>query len=184
MPLTEHHNTLTFDGKGQAKEGKGHDAFANVSYERLNEIRLTDVKMDAGKVSIVADLTAAYEPEVGVKRFVRKFEFNAPNSFIIKDAVETEQPQTITAFLHSDNVIRRDSEQSFTFEPNGTSLAAEIVAPKTVVTLVEKNILTAPRRPGSVDKGEREERGVRLVISTAEKTNKLNLEVRLKIKQK
>ncbi len=184
VPLTEHHNTLTFDGKGQAKEGKGHDAFANVSYERLNQIRLTDVKMDARKVSIVADLTAAYEPEVGVRKFIRKFEFAAPNSFIIKDSVETDEPQTITAFLHSDNVIRRDSEQLFTFEPNGTSLAAEIVAPKTIKTLIEKNILTAPGRPGSVDKGEREERGVRLAISTAEKINKLDLEVRLKIKQK
>lgn len=184
VPLTEHHNTLTFDGKGQAKEGKGHDAFANVAYERLNQIRLTDVKMDAKKVSIVADLKAAYEPEVGVKRFVRRFEFAAPNDFVVKDSVETDEPQTITAFLHSDNVIRRDSEQLFTFEPNGTSLAAEIVAPKTVRTIVEKNILTAPGRPGSVDKGEREERGVRLAISTAEKTDKLDLEVRLKIKQK
>jgi hypothetical protein len=184
VPLTEHHNTLTFDGKGQAKEGNGQDAFANVSYERLNQIRLTDVKMDARKVSIVANLTAAYEPEVGVKKFIRKFEFVAPSSFIIKDSVETDEPQTITAFLHSDNVIRRDSEQLFTFEPNGTSLAAEIVQPKTIKTLIEKNILTAPGRPGSVDKGEREERGVRLAISTAEKTNKLDLEVRLKIKQK
>jgi hypothetical protein len=145
--LTEHHNTLTFDGKGQAKEGNGQDAFANVSYERLNQIRLTDVKMDARKVSIVANLTAAYEPEVGVKKFIRKFEFAAPSSFIIKDSVETDEPQTITAFLHSDNVIRRDSEQLFTFEPNGTSLAAEIVQPKTIKTLIEKNILTAPVVP-------------------------------------
>ena len=32
VPLTEHHNTLLFGGKGQAREGSGHDAFAGVSY--------------------------------------------------------------------------------------------------------------------------------------------------------
>ena len=104
-----------------------------------------------------------------MKQFIRKFEFTAPNDFIVRDAVETERRQIITAFLHSDNVIRQDSEQLFTFEPNEKYLLAEIVAPKTVKAIVEKNILTAPGRPGSVDKGEREERGVRLAISTAEK---------------
>jgi hypothetical protein len=184
VPLTEHHNTLVFDGKGQAKEGRGHDAFADVSYDRLNQIRLDEVKMAKNKVSIVADLTAAYEPQISVKRFIRKFEFTAPNSFTVKDAVETDRLQFITAFLHSDNVIRQDSERLFTFEPNETSLSAEIVAPKTVKAVIEKNILTAPGRPGSVDKGEREERGVRLAISSVKKVDKLDLEVRLKIKRK
>src|SRR5205085_1769756 len=30
VPMTEHHNTLLVNGKGQAKEGKGHDAFDGV----------------------------------------------------------------------------------------------------------------------------------------------------------
>ena len=38
VPMTEHHNTVTFDGLGQAKEGKGHDAFAGVSYDLMNKI--------------------------------------------------------------------------------------------------------------------------------------------------
>ncbi|MDQ3711482.1 MAG: DUF4962 domain-containing protein, partial [Acidobacteriota bacterium] len=181
VPLTKHHNTLVFDGRGQAKEGAGHDVFAEVSYDRLNQIRLTSVKMDAKRVSIIADITAAYEPEVGVKRFIREFEFTAPNNFVVKDAVITARPQIITAYLHSDNAINKMSEKMFVFEPTGTSLSAEIVAPQTVKTTIEKNILTAPGKPGSVDKGEREERGVRLAISTAEKVDKLNLEVRLKI---
>ncbi len=183
VPLTEHHNTLTFDGKGQAKEGKGHDAFAEVSYDRLNQIRFSDVKMDGSKVSVTADLTAAYEPEVGVKRFVRQFEFTAPNSFVVKDAVETVKPQMITMFLHADNLIEKLSDKTFVFEPTGTSLSAEILAPKQFDARIEKNILTAPGRPGSVDKGEREERGVRLAISTKEKVSRLNMETRLKIKK-
>lgn len=184
VPLTEHHNTLVFDGAGQNKEGKGHDVFAGVSYDRLNQIRLTDVKTGAKKVSIIADLTSAYEPEVGVKKFVRRFDFTAPNSFTITDDVETNEPKIITSYLHADNSIVAKSKNIFEFEPTGTTLSAEILSPEAFDAKVEKNILTAPGRPGSVDKGVREERGVRLAISTQGKTNKLKMEMRLRIERK
>ncbi len=182
VPLTEHHNTLTFDGKGQNREGKGHDVFVGIPYERLNQIRFLDVKTDAKKVSVIADITSAYEPEIGVKKFIRKFEFTAPNSFLVSDEVETERPQIITSYLHSDNLIEKLSDKKFVFEPTGTHLSAEIVAPKQFEAKIEKNILTAPGRPGSVDKGEREERGVRLAISTKAKVPKAKFTVKMLIK--
>jgi hypothetical protein len=185
VPLTEHQNTLVFSGKGQAKEGKGHDAFAGVSYERLNRIRLSSVKLDDKKVSIVADLAAAYEPEVGVKNFIRKFEFTAPNKFVVTDEVETTAPQIITAFLHADNLIEKASEKRFFFEPNGKPrLLVEIDQPSQFQAVIEKNILTAPGRPGSVDKGEREERGVRLAVSTKERTAKARFVTKLTVEKK
>lgn len=183
VPLTEHHNTLTFDGKGQAKEGKGHDAFAEVSYDRLNQIRLTNVTMELRRVSVTADITAAYEPEVGVKKFVRRFDFSVAEGFTISDSVQTNQPKTITSYFHADNQIGSKSKTMFEFEPGGTVLSTEILAPKDFTAVVEKNILTAPGRPGSVDKGEREERGVRLAVSTAKKTNKAEFKVRMKIRK-
>jgi hypothetical protein len=183
VPLTEHHNTLVFDGRGQNREGKGHDVFDGIDYEQLNKIRISGVKLNAERVSITADATAAYEPEVGVKKFIRRFEFTAPDSFIVKDEVELERPQIITAFLHSDNSINRISANKFAFEPNGTSLSAEIAEPKFYDAKIEKNILTAPGRPGSVDKGEREERGVRLAISTKSKVSKAKFTVKMLIKR-
>lgn len=184
IPLTEHHNTLVFDGNGQAKEGKGHDVFAGVPYDRLNKIRLSSVDLDAKRVLVTADLSAAYEPEVGVQKFIREFEFTAPNHFTVRDSVETVQPRVITAFLHADNLITKQSDSSFIFEPNETSLFVEIDAPQDFETKVEKNILTAPGRPGSVDKGEKEERGVRLAISTKQKTQKTTVIVKMKILRK
>ena len=181
VPLTEHHNTLTFDGKGQNREGKGHDVFVGIPYERLNKIKILDAKMSAQNVTVTADVTSAYEPEVGVKKFIRKFEFTAPNNFVVTDVVETNSPKTIINYLHSDNLIKELSTNKFEFEPNGTSLLAEIMMPKVFDAKVEKNILTAPGRPGSVDKGEREERGVRLAISTKEKVKKAQFKVKLKI---
>ena len=183
VPLTEHHNTITFDGKGQNKEGKGHDVFVGIPYQRLNKIRISSVTMNSKKVSITADVTAAYEPEIGVKNFTRNFEFNAPNSFIVTDDIETNSPKTITSYLHSDNLIIRLSPNRFIFEPNGTSLSAEIISPEMFDSKIEKNILTAPGRPGSVDKGEKEERGVRLAISTESKVKKIRFAVKLTVQK-
>ncbi|MBX7170407.1 MAG: DUF4962 domain-containing protein [Pyrinomonadaceae bacterium] len=182
VPMTEHHNTLVFDGKGQNKEGSGHDVWVGIPYERLNKIRILNVKADGKKVLITADVTSAYEPEVGVRKFIRSFEFTAPNKFLVTDYVETNSPQIITSFLHSDNVINQLSSNKFVFEPNGTSLFAEIVEPKDFDAKIEKNILTAPGKPGSVDKGEREERGVKLSISTKAKVTKAKMALKLEIK--
>ena len=184
VPLTEHHNTLVFDGKGQNREGKGHDAFVGIPYENMNKIRILNVQMNARKVSITADVTAAYEPEIGVKKFIRKFEFSAPNSFVVTDQVETNTPKIITSYLHADNLINQISANNFVFEPNGTSLFVQMIAPKMFDAKIEKNILTAPGKPGSVDKGEREERGVRLAISTKEKVKKAKFVVKLNIQNK
>jgi Domain of unknown function (DUF4962)/Heparinase II/III-like protein len=184
VPLTEHHNTLLFDGRGQNKEGKGHDVFVDVSYDRLNQIRIQSVKADDKKVSIVADVAPAYEPEIGVKKFIRTFEFSAPGKFTVSDDVETDKPQIITSLWHADNQIQMNPNSKYIFEPGGTNLLVEILKPKDMPARIEKNILTAPGKPGSVDKGEREERGVRLNVSTKEKVTKLQMETRLQIQGK
>ena len=184
VPLTEHHNTLVFGDKGQNKEGAGHDVFVGIPYERLNKIRITNVKFDTKKVSIVADVTSAYEPELGVKKFIRKFEFTAPNKFVVTDDVETDKPNIITSYLHADNLIEKTSNNSFLFEPRKKSgLLITIEQPLQINTVIEKNILTAPGQPGSVDKGEREERGVRLAVSTKEKTTKMKFVVKMNIQR-
>ena len=181
VPLTAHHNTLLFDGRGQNREGNGHDVFAEIPYERLNKIKVLAARLSAQKVTILSDVAAAYEPEIGVKKFVRKFEFTTPDLFLITDEVELNQPQTITLLLHADNSIAEKSKNSFVLEPNGTGLLAEIFEPVDFNAIIEKNILTAPGKPGSVDKGVKEERGVRLAISNKEKTAQAKFVTRLRI---
>ena len=183
IPLTEHHNTLLIGGKGQANAGDGHDAFAGIPYERLNKIRISDVKMNADKVSITADLTDAYQPEVGLNKLIRQFDFTAPNNFAVSDDVQTDSPTIITSFLHADNQIIEKSKNIFEFEPNGTNLLVELIEPENYELKVEKNILIAPGKPGSVDKGEREERGVRLAISTKQKVESAMIKMMLEIQK-
>ena len=133
--------------------------------------------MSANKVSILADVTAAYEPEVGVAKFIRRFDFTAPGTFVVSDDVKTKNPQTITAYFHADNKIENSSNGTFMFEPEGKpSLLASLMNPTMFTTVVEENFLTAPGRPGSVDKGEREQRGVRLAVSTKNKVKKAKIQ--------
>ncbi|MEQ1606475.1 MAG: DUF4962 domain-containing protein [Pyrinomonadaceae bacterium] len=183
VPMTEHHNAVVFDGKGQNKEGGGHDVFVGVPYERMNKIRLVSVKLDDKSANIVADLAPAYEPELGVKKFTRSFVFAAPGSFTVTDSIETDKPRTITAYLHSDQKINKTSDRSFVFEPGGTQLKVDVVKPQNLDTKSEVNILTAPGKPGSVDKGEREERGVRLAVATKQKVSKLDLVVKMTVEK-
>lgn len=183
VPMTEHHNAVVFDGKGQHKEGSGHDVFVGVPYERMNKIRLVSVKLADRSANIVADLAPAYEPELGVKKFTRNFAFAAPGSFTVTDSIETSRPQTITSYLHSDRKIDKVSNGSFIFEPGSTQLKVDVIKPENFDIRSEVNVLTAPGKPGSVDKGEREERGVRLAVSTKQKVSKLDLVVKMTIEK-
>lgn len=181
VPMTEHHNTVVFDNRGQGKEGKGHDAFADVSYDRMNRITLRDVDLGDRSVSVTADLAAAYEPEVGVQSFLRKFSFSSGGTFTIDDSIVLSRPATVTSYLHSDtSIVSADS--GYEFEPGKNSLFVSMSNPDRFKAVIEKNILTAPGRPGSVDKGEREERGVRLAISTREKVGRLDSKITLQLR--
>jgi Heparinase II/III-like protein len=182
VPMTEHHNTVTFGGIGQGREGKGHDAFADVSYDLLNKIGIRDLKADEKGVSLAADLAAAYDPSVGVERFVRQFVFTAPNDFRIEDSIKTSRPTLITSYLHSDHSIV-DRSGAFELEAVKPDIFAEILDSALYTTQIGPNFLTAPGPPGNVDKGEREQRGVRLAITTKQPVTEADIKLRLKIRR-
>ncbi|MEP6944301.1 MAG: DUF4962 domain-containing protein [Acidobacteriota bacterium] len=182
VPMTEHHNTVVFDGKGQGSEGNGHDAFSEVPYERLNGIRLRDVKMGERGVSLFADLAPAYVADRGIDSFTRSFTFTAPGEFMIGDTIKMARAAKVTEYLHSDTSIVKSGD-GYTFENGKPVLFAEIMAPTLFDAVIEPNIVTAPGPPGNVDKGERETRGVRLAVSTKDAVTNVEFKTRLRIKR-
>jgi hypothetical protein len=181
VPMTEHHNSVVFGGMGQGSEGKGHDAFSEMSYEQLNGIRIRDLKMSLKGVSLVADLAPAYRSDLGVSRFARRFAFTAPGKFEVEDTIETTREQVITWYLHSDSSIVKQGA-TYQFESGKPTLIAQMIANTAFDAAIGPNILTAPGKPGSVDKGEREERGVRLALTTTQPRKQANLHMYLDIK--
>jgi len=193
VPLTEHHNTLLVNGKGQAKEGDGHDAFVAVPYELLNRIRISEVKVETGRVVVRGDATAAYGPELGLRKFVREFVFRPDRGFTISDEVETTKPSVLTSLLHADDRIEQESGNRFSIragkvkllidptieQSNGSSASRR--AQGQIHAIVETNTLTAPGPPGAVDKGERQARGQKLLLSTPAPTTSARFILRLSV---
>jgi hypothetical protein len=189
VPMTEHHNTLLVNGKGQAKEGAGHDVFAGVSYELLNRIRISEVKVEQNQVIVRGDGTAAYGPELGLKKFVREFVYRPGAGFTVTDEVEMIKPAVLTLLLHADNRIEKESGNQFSIKANGVKLlidptieqTSEQPAPKQFQSEIGANTLTAPGPPGAVDKGERQVRGQKLLLSTPAPTTRARFVMRLRI---
>ena len=193
VPMTEHHNTLLVNGKGQAKEGNGHDAFAPVSYELLNRIRISEVKVEQNQVIVRGDATAAYGPELGLKKFVREFVYRSGAGFTVADAVETTKPAVLTFLLHADNRIEKESGNRFIIRAGGVKLLIDptieqpnelprrkqIQSP--IQAIIETNTMTAPGPPGAVDKGERQARGQKLLLSTPSPMTRARFVMRLSI---
>jgi len=183
VPLTEHHNTLLVDGKGQGKEGTGHDAFAEVPYELLNRIRIADVKVEPGQVVVRGDATAAYLPQLGLKKFVREFVYKPGSGFTVSDEVETARPAVLTWLLHADDKIEKGRDNRFSILAGAVRLLIDpfFEGSKDFKSSIEPNDVTAPGPPGAVDKGERQVRGQKLVLSTPQPVSKTRFIQRLKI---
>lgn len=188
VPMTEHHNTLLINGKGQAKEGDGHDVFAGVPYELLNRIRISEVKVEKDRIMVRGDATAAYGPELGLEKFVREFVYRPGAGFTVDDEVQTAKPAVLTFLLHADSRIEKDGVDRFGIKADGVRLLIEptieeVDVPGTgpIKSAIESNTLTAPGPPGAVDKGERQERGQKLLLSTPVPISKARFVERLTI---
>jgi hypothetical protein len=188
LPMTEHHNTLLINGKGQAREGAGHDVFDDVPYAELNRIRISEVKVERNRVIVRGDATGAYETELGLKKFVREFVYTPGAGFTISDEVETDKPALLTFVLHADNRVEKESVNRFSIKAGDVKLMIDPTieesnhaASKQVHSAIETNMVTAPGPPGAVDKGERQARGQKLLLSTPSPTTRARFTLRLRV---
>ncbi|HEX8119505.1 MAG TPA: heparinase II/III family protein, partial [Pyrinomonadaceae bacterium] len=177
---TAHHNSVLVDGRGQAKEGEGHDAFEGVPYEQLNRIRVVEARLSAGSAVVVGDAAAAYDSTLGLTRFERRFEFDG-RGFNVTDELESTTPRTFTALVHADDALKQEGAGRFSIGGAGARLDILVEAPRDARAVVEENVLTAPGPPGSVDKGERQVRGRRLAVSTPAPQTRTRFRLRLSV---
>ncbi|MBI1762747.1 MAG: DUF4962 domain-containing protein [Acidobacteria bacterium] len=177
VPLTEHHNSVLIDGKGQAAEGKGHDAFEGYPYERLDQVRILAAQLSANSALIRADVTGAYAAGLGLTSFLRTFQFSQ-GRFEITDELSAKEPRVFTAMLHADERVEAVNERQFLLRNGGAALRVEVLT-RQLSAHSEPNYLTAPGPPGAVDKGDRQQRGARLAIANARPVNTAQFKVRL-----
>jgi hypothetical protein len=163
IPSSKLSNTLLIDGKGQANEGGGHDAFRDYPYARLDSIRIRSAALDGKRADIVAELAGAYRPELGVETLQRRFSFSG-KTWVVTDTLRASRPVVMTAQVHGDRAIVPAGERGFVVEAKPASLkvAFDAVAAK---ALIGPGVVVAAGPPGHVDQGPTEERGTVLRVS-------------------
>ena len=163
VPKTIEHNTLLVDGLGQGHEGKGHDAWANYPYARVNEAHITKATFGQSSFDVEGEGAAAYDVSLGLTRYHRRIWSNGAGRIEIEDHLEAHEPHTFSEVLHSDTGIQKIGEEKFLFDG---PLSVALIGPRGATDRIEPNIVMGPGRPGSVDKGSLETRGMRVVVTT------------------
>ena len=134
-----------------------HDAFDGYPYSRLNAIRITSAKLSRDRAEIVADITGAYRPALGVERLERRFTW-ADGVWTTADRLQASKPVALTAQVHGDTTIEQVSEQKYVVAGRPTALQVEFKTPA-AKAVIEPGFVVAAGPPGNVDKGPRVQRG-------------------------
>lgn len=161
-PQARHHNTLVVGGFGQGLE-KEHDAWEGMNRPALGRVRIETADLRPSSVRIVADLTAAYPPAAAVSTFQREFSFEAPGRFRVRDRIETTDVRRLEWYLHADRPFAIDGV-TFRDASQRPVLEGRVVVPASAGLRTGPTILTAPGQPGSIEQGQKDQRGFELVI--------------------
>jgi hypothetical protein len=124
--LTGNYNTLLFKGVGQLGEQPGFGSMEALYFKHYPHILLAQSKPQYD--CVVGDVTRAYHPALGLKRFVRHLLFVKPDILLVADEVSLESQGMVYNFSSesmstsgglkqgsNDYVVGPQGEASFTF---------------------------------------------------------------------
>lgn len=167
---TDDHNTILVNGRGQAKDGV-YEMFKEVSNEKLDDIRIAEISGTNDYFYIRGEAASAYYDDLKLKKFDRNFLYVAPGYFIVWDELETEKPADFTFMLNADREIQLDGNIAKLVNENAALRVVRIL-PKDAISKIVPQMIQARGLPGSVDKGDIEQRGVQLQTTSAQKQTK------------
>jgi hypothetical protein len=167
---TDDHNTILINNRGQAKDGV-YEMFKGVSNEQLDKIRIAETFGNKDYFYARGEAASGYYEDLGLKKFNRHFLYVAPDYFVVWDELETEKPSEFSFLLNADREISLSGNTAdLTNEP--AALRVIRVTPNAAKSTVVPQMIQARGLPGSVDKGNAEQRGVQLQTVSINKENK------------
>ena len=165
---TGDHNTILINNRGQEKDGR-HEVFKEVPNERLDKIRIAEVWGTPDYFYARGEAASGYYADLNVKKFDRHFLYVAPDYFVVWDELETEKPSEFSFLLNADREIKLDGYVANLINENAVLRVVKVL-PNNTKSEVTPQIILARGLPGSVEKGDEEQRGVQLVTQTNTKT--------------
>jgi len=175
LPTARNHNTVTFDGTGQGVEGD-HDVWRGAPYAGFDGVRIRDIKAVGSRVTIEADLAAAYPKVAALGAFTRTFTFDGTTGFTIADHVTLKSPASIEWRLQSDTPFDTENRNGA-----GAAIRVTIDEPKNAEITREIGKLKVPGPPGSITTGKEEDRGYVLIARTKAAAGEAHIDVALKL---
>lgn len=167
---TDDHNTILVNGRGQEKDGL-YEMFKDVPNERLDKVRIAETFGNEQFFYARGEAASGYYEDLGLKKFDRHFLYVASGYFIVWDELETEKPSEFTFLLNADKEINLSGNQADLVNEN-SALRVIRVAPNEAKSSVVQQNIQARGLPGSVSKGDSEQRGVQLRTISAGKQTK------------
>ena len=167
---TDDHNTILVNNRGYAGDGV-YEMFKNVSNKKLDKIRIAEVSGNKDYFYARGEAANAYDDDLGVKKFERNFLYVAPGYFIVWDELEIEKPADFTFLLNADREIVLHDNIADLINETATLRVVRIV-PQDANSKVVPQMIQARGLPGSVDKGDTEQRGVQLQTTSINKQTK------------
>lgn len=164
---TDDHNTILVNDRGYASDGV-YEMFKGVSNEKLDEIRVAEVAGNKDYFYVRGEAASAYYDDLGVRKFERNFLYIAPDYFVVWDELETEKPSDFTFLLNADREINLHGNIADLINGDATLRVVRVV-PKDANSKVVPQMIQARGLPGSVDKGDTEQRGVQLQTTSIDK---------------
>lgn len=164
---TDDHNTILINGRGQEKDGL-YEMFKEVPNERLDRVRIAETFASADYFYARGEAASAYYADLGVTKFDRHFLYAAPDYFVVWDEIETEKPADFTFLLNADREIKLNANEAELINADA-ALRVVRIAPKDAKTTVVPQMIQARGLPGSVAKGDTEQRGVQLQTVSMQK---------------
>lgn len=179
LPTARNHNTVTFGGIGQGVEGD-HDVWRGAPYAGFDGIRIRDLRIAGSRVTIEAELAAAYPKAGALSAFTRTFAFDGSAGFTVSDRFTLTEPASIEWRLQSDAPFEIVAPGVYRNGP-GAAIEVAITEPKTAEVVREVGKLKVPGPPGSITSGAEEDRGYLLTARTKHAVGEARIEVSLRI---
>jgi hypothetical protein len=159
---TDDHNTILVNGRGQEKDGI-YEMFKEMPNDRLDKIRLAEVDASADYFYARGEASSGYFSDLGIRKFDRHFLYIAPDYFVVWDELETDKPANFTFLLNADREVNVNG-LSADLVNNDVALRVIRIVPDKANTEVVPQTVQARGLPGSVDKGDTEQRGMQLRV--------------------
>jgi hypothetical protein len=167
---TDDHNTILVNSRGQERDGV-YEMFKGVPNERLDKIRIAETSANKDYFYARGEAASGYYTDLGLKKYDRHFLYVAPAYFIVWDELETEKPADFSFLLNADREIKLNGNTTDLINDTATLRVINLILNQTKSSVVPQ-MIQARGLPGSVDKGDAEQRGVQLQTVSASRETK------------